>query len=322
MDFLYSGHFTSSKFSELKHQQKVTFSIDEAPRKIMSFVQHARKDDSKYVSCAIQENSSPDKCFCRFELISRGEFKDMTNLSLELKKISGEKLNHHLIKFIEKYKQKCEDIPSLKKQMEGLSMDNKKLREEIKDLKCRNDDTLDGLNQRCDCLTEELRRRTEEAKFANEELETLEGNLKSVKYAYNQLLQEKETMLEDINRFLEELDNNESKIYTMQSELKDVSNKCKKFEDQLKECKSKFADFKKQHSDCEEELRQSTKIIRQCKKDLSEAKQQIEKYKSEKEQLSIEVEGLRVHIEVLNTQFKSSEEKKSKLTKPRLFKQS
>ncbi|KAI1719069.1 spindle assembly abnormal protein 6 like protein [Ditylenchus destructor] len=274
VDFLYSGYFTSSKFSEMKQQQRVTFSIAEAPQKITSFIQQARKDSKKYVSCTIQENSNVDKCICRFELISSNDFKDTTNLSLELKKASGEKLN-------------------------------------------------------------------QEAKAANEQVETLEGNLRSLRCAYKQLmhdkevmLHEKESMLDDMDRFVKDLDESEEKLYAMQDQLKEVSKQreayrkcCEKLEEQMKQCedslanyKNQLAKYKKRLQLSEEETNQSENFLKHCKNELTTTKAEMEKHRSEKEKLAIEVEGLRTHVELLTTQLKTSEERKSLIVKNRLFK--
>ncbi|KAI1691250.1 spindle assembly abnormal protein 6 like protein [Ditylenchus destructor] len=321
VDFLYSGYFTSSKFSEIKQQQRVTFNIADAPQKITSFIQQARKDNDKYVSCTIQENSNVDKCICRFELISSNDFKNATNLSLELKKAAGEKLNHHLIKFIEKYKTKCDVIPSLKKQLEDKHMENKKLREEIKELKSEKDNKSAELNQEREELTEEIWRRTEEAKTANEEVEILEGNLKSVKYAYNDLVRERKSMRNYINGLKNDL-------YESEDHREDYRKRCKKLEEQVKECKDSLANYKNQLADCEkrfqlseEEAKQSLKFVKHFKNELSTTTVEMEKCRSEKEKLAIEVEGLRTHVELLKTQLKTSEERKSLIVKNRLFKQ-
>ncbi|KAI1730144.1 spindle assembly abnormal protein 6 like protein [Ditylenchus destructor] len=331
VDFLYSGYFTSSKFSEMKQQQRVTFSMADAPQKITSFIQQARKDCKKWVSCAIQENSNVDKCICRLELITHTDFKDMTNLSLELKKAAGEKLNKHLVKFIEKYKTKCDVIPSLKKQLEDKHIENKKLREEIKVLQTEKDDKMAEFSQEREELTDEIRRRREEARIANEDVETLEGNLKSLKYAYNQLCKEKDAMqqelLDDIDVFLNDLKESNANLHAMQAKEKDCRMRCKQLEEQMKECndsltnyKKQLADYKKRYQLSEEEAIQSIKNLNDFKKEFATTKKEMEQYRSEKESLATEVQRLRTHVELLTIQLKTSEERKSPIGKNRLFK--
>uniref|UniRef100_A0A915EHD4 Spindle assembly abnormal protein 6 N-terminal domain-containing protein n=1 Tax=Ditylenchus dipsaci TaxID=166011 RepID=A0A915EHD4_9BILA len=120
VDFLYHGAFSHSRFNDLKQRQHFTFSIDQAPKKIVSFVKDLRQDNMKFINCTLSEHADKNKSSCKFELVTRSDFKDMCMMSLELKKVQGDQLNAHLIQFIEKYKQRCEEIPLVKKQFENL----------------------------------------------------------------------------------------------------------------------------------------------------------------------------------------------------------
>ena len=68
----------------------------------------------------------------RFELMSRSEFKETPEFSLELKRVQGEQLNQHLISFVEKYRRRCDEVTPLRQQLEAVQAENKKLRDQSK----------------------------------------------------------------------------------------------------------------------------------------------------------------------------------------------
>lgn len=112
-DFLYCGKFTRNRFEEIKRVQRLKFNMDQAPKIIVSFVQGLADDRKRFVNCSIVEPAPTTqvpgmgerpKNVCRFELMCRSEFKEMSELTLELDRVQGEQLNQHLIQFIDKYK--------------------------------------------------------------------------------------------------------------------------------------------------------------------------------------------------------------------------
>uniref|UniRef100_A0A915DGW7 Spindle assembly abnormal protein 6 N-terminal domain-containing protein n=1 Tax=Ditylenchus dipsaci TaxID=166011 RepID=A0A915DGW7_9BILA len=306
VDFLYSGAFSHSRFKDLRQRQHFTFSIDQAPQKIISFVRDSRQNNMKYIKCTLLGNTDKNQRFCKLELVTRSDFKDMCMMSLELNKLHGDQLNAHLIQFIQKYKQQCEEIPVLKKQFENIQIEHKRMCEEQRLHKKGSAAMMEELHEENDELMGEVRKKAAEAKHAYEQAETQEANLRSLRAYYKTQLVELEKLTEDNEKFAQDLDQCDSECEELQEQLKKSLQQKKKLhrlyksvDAQLRSCKASSEHYKKRlatsENRCqllEEEFQRSLESLHTQSRELNEFKRENDVLKIEKTQISIEVSFL------------------------------
>uniref|UniRef100_A0A915DE66 Spindle assembly abnormal protein 6 N-terminal domain-containing protein n=1 Tax=Ditylenchus dipsaci TaxID=166011 RepID=A0A915DE66_9BILA len=326
VDFLYSGAFSHSRFKDLRQRQHFTFSIDQAPQKIISFVRDSRQNNMKYIKCTLLGNTDKNQRFCKLELVTRSDFKDMCMMSLELNKLHGDQLNAHLIQFIQKYKQQCEEIPVLKKQFENIQI--VRTQENVRRTETPQKGSaamMEELHEENDELMGEVRKKAAEAKHAYEQAETQEANLRSLRAYYKTQLVELEKLTEDNEKFAQDLDQCDSECEELQEQLKKSLQQKKKLhrlyksvDAQLRSCKASSEHYKKRlatsENRCqllEEEFQRSLESLHTQSRELNEFKRENDVLKIEKTQISIEMEGLKTHSDLLTTQMNEMKQKKS-----------
>uniref|UniRef100_A0A915E1L1 Uncharacterized protein n=1 Tax=Ditylenchus dipsaci TaxID=166011 RepID=A0A915E1L1_9BILA len=231
---------------EIYDEQNVDFLYhDQAPKKIVSFVKDLRQDNMKFINCTLSEHA------------------DKTRVPAN---------SNWLLAFIEKYKQRCEEIPLVKKQFENLQNGSQRaIALMIQELHDKNDELMD-----------EVRNRAAEAKHASEEAETLEADLRVfVSASYKSQLAELQEITDDNQKFVEDLEQCESECAALQEQLKESINQQNEFrrlykaaDAQLKSCKGSSDHYKK---------------VSEPRVERSERENDV--LKAEKSQLSIEMEA-------------------------------